>query len=586
MAGGKVTGFWSSLRQLHAIITPAQRRELWTVAALTVAGAVAEVTAIGAVVPFLALLANSGGSAAGSSIFRVFSALGATTEQQQLALATAILCSAAVAAAVLRIFLVRKTQYFANLFGHELSLEVQRRILFQPYIWHTGQNSSRQLAAIEKVQLVTGLILQPLLSAAAATVLIAAVLVVLLQLAPLATIAAGTVLGVAYWIIGAAARSRLSRNSQLADEALERRTRIIQEAAGGIREIILDDSQARVVASFRAADLQFAHALADSSVVSIIPRYILESAGVVVIAIVALVMAERDGGIIAALPLLGALALGAQRLLPLVQQLFQGWSSVAAHSAMIDDLLGPLRLPLPGHTDNLPAMPFAMAIAFDDVGFRFPGRDQDAVAGLSFSIPKGARVALVGRTGSGKSTSADLLMGLLDPGSGRITIDGTTLDDTNRRAWRANIGHVPQMPFLADATIAENIALSSEPDTDRVRQAAKQAQLSDFIDSLPAGYATHVGERGARLSGGQRQRLAIARAIYKDAPLLVLDEATSALDDETERAIAGALDGLQARGTTVVIIAHRSSMIAGCDQVIRLDGGRIAGTEAQAASLG
>jgi ATP-binding cassette subfamily B protein len=308
--------------------------------------------------------------------------------------------------------------------------------------------------------------------------------------------------------------------------------------------------------------------------VTTIPRFLIESAGIVVIAALAMVLASRSGGLIAALPVLGALALGAQRLLPLVQQLFNGWSNVAANKSVIGDVVRRLQLPIPNVVEPGPRLPFERSIEFRGVSFAYGDRVHPAVTGLTFTIPRGSRLALVGPTGSGKSTTADLLMGLLEPESGSILIDGTVLDDDNRRAWRSNVAHVPQMLFVADASIARNIALSAEIDMARVRDCAALAQLDDFISSLPNGYETRVGERGARLSGGQRQRLAIARAIYKDTPFLLLDEATTALDRDTEAAVLAALERVQDEGRTIVIISHNASTTAGCDLILRLENGR------------
>ena len=166
-------------------------------------------------------------------------------------------------------------------------------------------------------------------------------------------------------------------------------------------------------------------------------------------------------------------------------------------------------------------------------------------------------------------------MGLLQPGLGEILIDGVPVTDLNRQSWQANVAHVPQMLFLADATVAQNIAAAGEADMDRVREAVALAQLDDLIAALPDGLDTRVGERGVQISGGQRQRLAIARAIYKNSPLLVFDEATSALDSATEAAVLGAIERLQREGRTIVIVAHRASTTAGCDQVLRLENGRL-----------
>jgi ATP-binding cassette subfamily B protein len=227
---------------------------------------------------------------------------------------------------------------------------------------------------------------------------------------------------------------------------------------------------------------------------------------------------------------------------------------------------------------DVPPLPLRSQIRFDEVSFAYPSRGGAAVDRLSFDIRCGQRVALIGKTGSGKSTLADLLMGLLEPTEGRITIDGVPLTRENRRNWQRSIAHVPQAIFLADASIARNIGLGAAEeaiDLERVIEAATKAQLHQFVAGLPEGYETFVGERGIRLSGGQRQRLGIARAIYKQAPVLVLDEATSALDDATEAAVMQALDQLGSEGRTIILIAHRLSTVARADQVVRLEDGRL-----------
>jgi ATP-binding cassette subfamily B protein len=224
-------------------------------------------------------------------------------------------------------------------------------------------------------------------------------------------------------------------------------------------------------------------------------------------------------------------------------------------------------------------LPVKDRISFDQVSFSYPSRPKSrAIDNISFDIGRGSMVALVGETGGGKTTLADLLMGLIEPTAGQILVDGVPLDVTNAGRWQGAIAHVPQSIFLADATIARNIALSlpdMKLDHDRVVDAARKAQLYDFVCSLPEGFDTHVGERGIRLSGGQRQRLGIARAIYKNTPILVFDEATSALDDLTETAVITALEELRREGRTIIIVAHRLSTIRRCDLVARLDRGRL-----------
>jgi ABC-type multidrug transport system fused ATPase/permease subunit len=259
-----------------------------------------------------------------------------------------------------------------------------------------------------------------------------------------------------------------------------------------------------------------------------------------------------------------------------MQLIYGNWTLVIGNLAVTDVVLAALEAPFPEEWRRIPAqpLPFRHAIVFRDVSFRYGADQQPVVKGLDFAIAKGTKVGLMGRTGSGKSTAMDLLMGLLEPSSGSIEIDGCCLDATTRRAWQRQIAHVPQHIFLADASIAENIAFGVEPaevDQERVRQAAQRAAIAGFIESLPQGYGTLAGERGVRLSGGQRQRIGIARALYKQATVLVFDEATSALDTETEAAVMDAVRELPA-DLTVLIVAHRLTTVEYCDHIVTLDG--------------
>ena len=238
-----------------------------------------------------------------------------------------------------------------------------------------------------------------------------------------------------------------------------------------------------------------------------------------------------------------------------------------------------LRLPV-DEAGSGPAAPLELrtAIKLEKLSFTYPTRQRPALDEISLTIPRASMLALVGSTGSGKSTLVDVIMGLLQPGAGRILIDEIPLTETSRRQWHRSVAHVPQSIFLADASIARNIALSlpdEASDERRIVEAAKIAQLHDFVLSLPSGYDTYVGERGIRLSGGQRQRLGIARAVYKNAPILILDEATSALDEATEATVIEALEELRREGRTIIIVAHRASTIARCDEIVKLHEGRL-----------
>jgi len=341
----------------------------------------------------------------------------------------------------------------------------------------------------------------------------------------------------------------------------------------------LDGTQPAYCKIYGRADHPLRRAQGNNIFIGGSPRYVMEALGMALIAVLACGVSRQVGGIAAALPVLGALAFGAQRLLPALQMSYNAWTIVAGNQASLADAMQLLDQPLPEEAlKPAPApLPFQSTIRFQAVSFRYGPEEPWVLDGISLSILKGSRVGFIGKTGSGKSTLLDLLMGLLNPTAGEILVDGQPVSGNRLRAWQCTIAHVPQSIFLADTTLAENIAFGvprEDIDPDRVRQAARQAQIAEFIESRPEGYDAFVGERGIRLSGGQRQRIGIARALYKQASVLVFDEATSALDTATEQSVMDAIEGLS-RDLTILIVAHRLSTVGCCDRLYRLEQGRV-----------
>jgi ATP-binding cassette, subfamily B, bacterial PglK len=495
--------------------------------------------------------------------------------------ATAVLVLIALLAGAIRLQLTWFTHTFVSRLAHDLAVDIQNRTLLQPYKFHLEQSTSPLIATLEKVQGLVGQVLLPLLQAVIAAVLAAFIIGALLLVDPATALGAATIFCGVYVLVSVVTRKRLAANSALLGKAFDQRIRIVQESAGGIRDIIIDGSQPVHLSAFSRIDRRLNDARATTAFIGAAPRFVIEALGVALIAVVAVVVWNRDGSITAALPILGALALGAQRLLPLIQTVYHAWAHIAGHRSFLAQVLNLLNMQKPKEfTDarTTTPLPFTDRITLERVSFAYPTRRSPAIHDVTLEIPAGAQVALTGRTGSGKTTLADLLMGLLEPSEGQIRIDGVPLTTENWHRWRRNIAHVPQAIFLADSSIAENIALGSTTDPDqlvRVMDAARKAQLHEFIESLPDSYDTIVGERGIRLSGGQRQRLGIARAIYKNAVVLVLDEPTSALDAETEAAVMQALESIREEGRTIVTISHRPSALVRCDLVARLRNGQL-----------
>lgn len=331
---------------------------------------------------------------------------------------------------------------------------------------------------------------------------------------------------------------------------------------------------------YRNSDRKLNRASVQNNFLSGSPRSIIETIGMVLMAGFAYYLfRESKDGLLGALPLLGSLALGAQRILPALQIGFSSWSTMKSGQAYLTDVLQYLRLPLPSHANESPPprREFQNSIRIENLSFKYDADGPLILDYLNLSIPRGARVGFVGETGSGKSTLLDIIMALLEPSSGAILVDDEPIRAENVRSWQANIGHVPQSIYLSDTTIAENIAFGvprDEIDFERMRTAAARAQIAKHVEGLRLGYDTVVGERGVRLSGGQRQRIGIARSLYKQASVLIFDEATSALDNETEKAVMEAIEGL-GEDLTILMIAHRISTVQKCDMIVELKNGRI-----------
>ena len=547
-------------------------------------GAVSEMATLGAVVPFLALLAEPSMVNNYPLLQKVFGWLGA--RQDNMLLAAAILFAViAVGAGLVRMLLMWVSLRISFGLGADIGGEVYRRTLHQPYSWHVSRNSSEILAGIDKVNAVIGSIINPLAQGTVAFVLSLGILAMLLAIDPQTALIAGVGFSLLYCITTFGLRRQLVRNSQIISENVTHRVQAVQEGLGGIRDVLLDGTQLIYHRRFAGYDYAMRRGQAANQFIGTSPRYFIEAAGMVLIVVLAYWLASRQGGLTGAIPVLGALAIGAQKLLPQMQLVYASWSSISGNRKQLADVLDLLDRPIPieylqpPHKNNANANEVkkpdnAPIIALRNVSFSYKLEAPDVLRNTNLEIAQGARIGIIGRTGSGKSTLIDLIMGLLAPTTGHIEIDGQHLTTHNRRAWQRRIAHVPQAIYLSDASIAENIAFgipNEYIDHSRLVSAASKAQLTDFIQTLPQQYQTPVGERGVRLSGGQRQRIGLARALYKQADVLVLDEATSALDNVTEKSVIACINTL-GNEITVLMIAHRITTLNDCNLIIEIIG--------------
>ena len=567
-------GLWCHLR----------RRRRWQLGMLLLvmlASGGAEVFSLAALLPFLSVLTNPQLLWQVPVVQGIAGTVGIREASGLLLPSTVIFAIAVVLAAVVRLTNLWLNGRLAAAIASDLSYEAYRRTLHQPYAVHIRRNSSGVITTVTTHIAKTVGVLNAILQVATAAVVGLGLVVALLVSDWQSALISACVFGSAYALLVVTTRRRLTVNSVTVSHASQQQMKALQEGLGAIRDVLLDGNQATYLQIYRQAERSLRLKQTQSSFFGAFPRYGLEALGLLLIAVLALILSWKRDNSEAVIPLLGTLALGSQRLLPALQQIYGGWALIRSNSSAVAHVLELLNQPEPIVETRCQKEPLQLgdSVCLQQLSFRYSDEGPWVLNGISLDICRGERLGIIGSTGSGKSTLLDLLMGLLEPTAGRILVDGLDLHDPmyaeRLMAWRSTIAHVPQSIYLADSSIAENIAFGlprDQVDMARVREAAGQAQIAGFIESSPEGYDTFVGERGIRLSGGQRQRIGIARALYKQAQVLVFDEATSALDNDTEAAVIEAIEGLS-RTLTVVMIAHRLSTVNRCDRIAILNQG-------------
>ena len=535
----------------------------------------AEMLSIGATLPFLGVLTSPERIYNHHLMQPIIDILDLTAPHQLILPLTAAFIIAALISGVIRLALLYVMVRLSFITGADLGINIYRRTLCQEYTVHLKRNSSEVInGIINKTNTVIHSVITPVLNLISSIILLIGVMIALLTIDFITAITAFTSFGVIYWGIIYFTRQHLLDNSQCVADESSKMIKSLQEGLGGIRDVLIDGSQEFYCRVFQNADLPLRRAQGNNRFISSSPRYVLEVLGITLIAILAYTMTQRTDGIATAIPVLGALALGAQRLMPALQLAYGSLSTIKGSKVSLIDVLDLLDQPLPYEASELHVSPvvFKKHINLNNVSFRYAPDAPWVVKDINLNLIKGSCVGFMGVTGSGKSTLIDIIMGLLSPTEGALVIDGQEIKTENRRAWQSHLAHVPQNIYLSDSSIEENIAFGVPKDQinfKRVQQAASQAQIADLIEGWQEKYQTFVGERGIRLSGGQRQRIGIARALYKQADVIIFDEATSALDNETELAVMEAIETL-GNDLTILIIAHRLTTLKNCDQIIEI----------------
>jgi len=576
-----VKSLLGSLLRLWGHIGQRRQLQFGLLLGLMLVSAFMEIVSLGAVLPFLGILISPARVFAHPIISDFASTLGITSADQLALPITVVFISLALLAGAIRILLLWANTRLAVSVGTELSVRVYRYTLYQPYSVHVARNSSSVISSVvHKVEAMMYGILLPTLTFISSILLVVTIMVTFFIINPLVAVLTISSFGTSYGLITWYVRNTVKRNGARVTREQTQVIKALQEGLLGIRDILLNGAQQVYCDLYNKSNSPLRKAEGNNLFISSSPRFAMEAIGVALIAIFGYFLSAH-GNIANALPFIGAFVLGAQRLLPALQYAYSSWTTIISALASLAIVLNYLDQKQPTESavieNNVEPISFHKTIRFDSVGFRYSDSGPWVLNDLSLTIAKGIRVGFVGSTGSGKSTALDLLMGLLTPSVGQFLVDDQPISGNRVRGWQKIIAHVPQRIYLSDSTMAENIAFGIPPesiDFQKVRQAARQAQIADFIENQPEGYNAIGGEHGVRLSGGQLQRIGIARALYKQARVLILDEATSALDSTTEKSVMEAIKDPD-RDLTILIIAHRINTVKNCDKIIQLEDGRI-----------
>ena len=568
-----IISFWKYLDKRH-------KRRSVLIFILMIIVSFSEVISIGAILPFLGVLTSPELVYQNAFMQPIIQTLELSSANQLVLPLTIGFIVATLIAGVMRITLLNAINHFERVVGTDLNIDVYRNTLYQSYRDHIDRNSSYIVSLITKKTdvVIRGTFRAALTLVSSVLILIGIVSVLIMINVEVALGALGG-FGLIYWGITRYTRKRRAINSQRIANEHTKMIKVLQEGMGGIRDILINASQQFYCSLFRNSDVHLRRAIADNDFIAFSPRFAIEALGMTLVAILAYYMSQGVNGVEDIVPTLGVMAMGAQRLLPALQAIYSSVSNIDSSRHSLQEVLDLLSQTLPNYAEQPPAIPmsFKKEIRLNNLSFRYGENIPMVLNRINLTLTKGKSIGFIGVTGSGKSTLLDIIMGLLSPTEGVLTVDGVVVTMNNIRNWQANIAHVSQEIYLSDSTIEENIAFGQHKnniDFNLVKQSAKRACIAELIESWPEQYKTVIGERGVRLSGGQIQRIGIARALYRQASILVFDEATSALDSKTEKLVMDSIKDL-GKNITVLIIAHRVTTLKDCDQVVELGDSKI-----------
>ena len=570
-------------KNLFFLLSLHERKRAILLLIMIVIMALLDVAGIASILPFIAVLTNPDLIETNiflNTMYQTSIRFGVKTNQEFLFFLGVLVFLTLIISLTFRALTTYVQLRFVFMCEYKIGKRLVEGYLHQPYSWFLSRHSADfGKIILSEVSQVIGNGINPLMELIAKSILIVTITTLLFSIDPKLTLIVGLSLSSVYLLIFYFVRNFLNRSGKKRLKSNQLRFTAVSEAFSAVKEIKVGGLEKAYIQSFSNSSQNFVRTLASSQVVAQLPRFILEAIAFGGILLIVLYKMTETGNFNNYLPIISLYAYAGYRLMPALQQIYSSLTQLTFVGPSIDKLnndiksLKPLNL---NHDEDV--LTFNKEINLHYVHYNYPNTSRTALKDINLTIPLKSTVGLVGSTGCGKTTTVDIILGLLEPQKGTLEVDGKVITKQNTRAWQRSLGYVPQHIFLSDDTIMANIAFGVEPkeiNQEMIKKVSKIANLHQFvIDELPKQYQTIIGERGVRLSGGQRQRIGIARALYHNPKVLILDEATSALDNQTEQAVIEAINNLNKK-ITIIIIAHRLNTVKNCDIIYKLDKGQL-----------
>ncbi len=573
----------NTLKKLLFLLNPQERKRAFYLMSMILIMALLDMIGIASILPFISVLTNPDLIETNyilNSMFQTSKILGVENNQQFIFLLGILIFVLIISTLAFKALTTYVQVGFVMMHEFTISKRLVEGYLNQPYSWFLDRHSADLGKNIlSQVGVVVGGGIRPLMEVIAKGTVSIAIIFLLIIVDPKVALIVGFSLGVSYFIVYIFLRKHLKGIGEKHLKNNQLRFTVINEGFGAVKDVKVGGLEDIYIKRYSDSAQTFARTATSSQIISQLPRFFLEAITLGGVLILILYLMAQSPNFNSSLPIISLYVFAGYRLMPALQQVYASFSQLTFSGPSINKLYEEIKnLKLLNINKNQETLSFDKEIILRDICYKYPNSARTALKNISLKIPSRTTVGLVGTTGSGKTTTADIILGLFQAQKGSLEVDGKIITEQNSRAWQRCIGYVPQHIFLIDDTVSANIAFGVElKDINQaaIEKASKIANLHDFVvNELPNQYNTTVGERGVRLSGGQRQRIGIARALYHNPKLLILDEATSALDNYTEQAVMDAVNKLN-KDITIIIIAHRLNTVKNCDVILQFEKGEL-----------